>query len=110
MRQRSPASTSLPFVFFHLSLAPLSVILRMVLGMNKYLVIAIVSGSKCCIWFPATSWRSLRHLLTCKPGTGCMLLLVQWADGKPFGSQILPMQGGLSLDASILGQGSTTVH
>ena len=44
LAMRSDASKSLPFILFHLSLAPLSSILRMGLGINKYLVIVMISG------------------------------------------------------------------
>jgi hypothetical protein len=42
---QTAASQSLPFILFHLSLAPVSAILRMGLGINKYLVICIITGA-----------------------------------------------------------------
>lgn len=80
---QTAASQSLPFILFHLSLAPVSAILRMGLGINKYLVICII--------------------------TGCMLFLVQWANGRPWGALLAPHSGGGgSLD--VLSQASSSVH
>jgi hypothetical protein len=79
-------------VLCHLSLAPLSAIMRMGLKLNKYIVIVTVSGS--------------------------MLLLAQWAEGrleslwdvKPLTPHAGDAARGPSLEQSILGQASSAVH